>query len=67
LLVLFLGFGIHPVLAKLPRMHIKEGFFPLSWAIFWCVVTIPFWVIGLIQIRKLIAGVFLLFFMSFFA
>lgn len=36
-------------------MHIMEGFLPLPWAIFWWVVAIPFWVIGVITIRKLIA------------
>lgn len=41
--------------AKPQEMHIMEGFLPLGWAIFWWVVAIPFWVIGFIQIRKLIA------------
>jgi cobalt/nickel transport system permease protein len=54
-LALLLGFGIQPALAKPPAMHIMEGFLPLGWAIFWWVVAIPFWVIGFIQIRKLIA------------
>lgn len=36
-------------------MHIMEGFLPVGWAIFWFAVAIPFWVIGFIQIRKLIA------------
>lgn len=36
------------------RMHIMEGYLPLGWAIFWWVVAIPFWVIGFIQIRKVI-------------
>lgn len=35
-------------------MHIMEGFLPLGWAIFWWVVALPFWVIGFIQVRKLI-------------
>lgn len=37
------------------KMHIMEGFLPLKWAIFWWVVAIPFWVMGFIQIRKVIA------------
>jgi len=37
------------------KMHIMEGFLPLGWAIFWWVVAIPFWMIGFIQVRKLIA------------
>ncbi|MCS6882416.1 MAG: energy-coupling factor ABC transporter permease [Oscillochloridaceae bacterium] len=35
-------------------MHIMEGFLPPLWAAFWFVVTIPFWVIGLRQINRLI-------------
>ena len=38
-----------------PGMHIMEGFLPLQWAIFWWVAAIPFWVIGFVQIRKVIA------------
>jgi cobalt/nickel transport system permease protein len=38
-----------------PQMHIMEGFLPLGWAIFWWIVAIPFWVIGFIRIRKVIA------------
>lgn len=37
-------------------MHIMEGYLPLGWAIFWTVVAVPFWVIGFIQIRKVIVG-----------
>jgi cobalt/nickel transport system permease protein len=33
-----------------------EGYLPLGWAIFWTVVAVPFWVIGFIQIRKVIVG-----------
>lgn len=50
-LALILGFGIRPVRA----MHIMEGFLPIGWAIFWFVVSIPFWVVGMIQIRKIVA------------
>ena len=35
-------------------MHIMEGYLPLPWAIFWWLVAIPFWIIGFIQIRKLL-------------
>ncbi|NOZ48434.1 MAG: energy-coupling factor ABC transporter permease [Chloroflexi bacterium] len=35
-------------------MHIMEGYLPLPWAIFWWLVALPFWVIGFIQIRKLL-------------
>ncbi len=37
-----------------PKMHVMEGYLPLGWAIFWWVVAIPFWVIGFIQIRKVL-------------
>lgn len=36
-------------------MHIMEGFLPVKWAVFWLIVFIPFLVLGLIRIRKLIA------------
>ncbi|NJL06205.1 MAG: energy-coupling factor ABC transporter permease [Chloroflexaceae bacterium] len=32
-----------------------EGFLPPIWALFWFIVALPFWVIGLRQITKLIA------------
>ena len=51
LLVFLLGYGIRPVYA----MHIMEGFLPVGWAIFWFAVSIPFWVVGFIQIKKLVA------------
>lgn len=35
-------------------MHIMEGFLPFGWAIFWWVVAIPFWVMGFVQLRKLV-------------
>jgi cobalt/nickel transport system permease protein len=50
LLVLLLGYGIRPVKA----MHIMEGFLPPIWAAIWFAVAIPFWVIGFIQIKRLV-------------
>jgi cobalt/nickel transport system permease protein len=35
-----------------PAMHIMEGFLPVGWAIFWFAVSIPFWVIGYVRIRR---------------
>lgn len=35
-------------------MHIMEGFLPPFWAAFWFVVTLPFWVIGLRRINRLL-------------
>ncbi len=43
----------YPIAAP-PKMHIMEGFLPLGWAVFWWVVALPFWVLGFIQVRKLI-------------
>jgi cobalt/nickel transport system permease protein len=42
------------VLAKPVQMHIMEGFLPPVWAIVWWVIAIPFWVIGFIQLQKLV-------------
>jgi cobalt/nickel transport system permease protein len=33
-------------------MHIMEGFLPVTWCITWFIVTVPFLMIGLAQIRK---------------
>lgn len=49
----FIAFAT-PAHAMPPQMHIMEGFLPLQWAIFWWVVAVPFWVIGLIRMRKLV-------------
>jgi cobalt/nickel transport system permease protein len=54
LLAMLLGFGITPVLAKPLQMHIMEGFLPVGWAIFWFAVAIPFWVIGFLQIKRIV-------------
>lgn len=35
-------------------MHIMEGYLPLPWAIFWWLVALPFWIIGFVQVRKLL-------------
>lgn len=34
-------------------MHIMEGFLPITWAVFWWVLIIPFWVIGFHQLTKI--------------
>ncbi len=54
LLAVMLLFANQTVWAKPAQMHIMEGFLPLGWAIFWWAVAIPFWVIGFIQIRKIL-------------
>lgn len=48
---LLLGYGIRPAYA----MHIMEGFLPPIWAIIWFIVAVPFWVVGFIQIKRLVA------------
>jgi len=48
-LALLLGYNIYPVKA----MHIMEGFLPPLWSLFWFLVAIPFWFIGLRQIKQL--------------
>jgi len=54
LLALLLGYGIQPVFAKPPQMHIMEGFLPPVWAAVWWAIALPFWVIGFVQVRKLV-------------
>jgi cobalt/nickel transport system permease protein len=49
--VLLLVFEAQPAYA----MHIMEGFLPPLWALFWFVVVIPFWVIGVRRLRALIS------------
>ena len=34
-------------------MHIAEGFLPVQWAIFWWVVTLPFFVLGLRSLTRI--------------
>ncbi|WCN38816.1 energy-coupling factor ABC transporter permease [Aneurinibacillus uraniidurans] len=34
-------------------MHIMEGFLPVKWAVFWWVVFVPFFVLGLRSIRRI--------------
>jgi len=53
-LAIILLFANQTVWAKPAQMHIMEGFLPVGWAIFWWVVAIPFWVIGFIQIKKIL-------------
>lgn len=42
------------VWAAPPKMHIMEGFLPPAWALVWWVVALPFWIIGLRQVQKLL-------------
>ncbi|MBF2067564.1 MAG: energy-coupling factor ABC transporter permease [Calothrix sp. C42_A2020_038] len=39
--------------AKAYAMHIMEGFLPVEWAIFWFIVALPFFVLGLRNITRI--------------
>ncbi len=54
LLLAVLLLSVQAAWAKPQAMHIMEGFLPLWWAVFWWLVAIPFWIIGFIQIRKVV-------------
>lgn len=43
-------------LAKPLQMHIMEGFLPPIWCIVWFAVAIPFWIVGFIGIKKVVAA-----------
>ncbi len=49
-IALMLGYAIMPVKA----MHIMEGFLPPLWSLFWFVAAMPFWIIGIIRIKRLV-------------
>ncbi|MGI9953274.1 energy-coupling factor ABC transporter permease [Moorellaceae bacterium AZ2] len=44
----------------LPRpayaMHIMEGFLPVGWAGFWFLAVIPFWIAGLLSLKRKVEG-----------
>lgn len=52
LLLAFVLLNLGVAYAKPAQMHIMEGFLPVGWAIFWFVVSLPFWVIGFNRIRR---------------
>lgn len=37
-------------------MHIMEGFLPLKWCLFWGLLSLPFFVAGLVSIKKTVAN-----------
>ena len=51
LLVLLIIFRPQPVSA----MHIMEGYLPLVWCIVWFLLFLPFFIFGLIKIKKIIS------------
>lgn len=42
------------VWAAPPQMHIMEGFLPPLWAVVWWAVALPFWFLGVRQLRKVL-------------
>lgn len=50
LLIMFLLLGLSPM--NVYAMHIMEGFLPKEWAIFWTVVMIPFFILGIRNLNK---------------
>lgn len=50
----FLVFLVFMVNLNTFSMHIMEGFLPVSWTIFWWALTIPFFIYGIISIKKIV-------------
>jgi cobalt/nickel transport system permease protein len=48
-LALMAGLSFYLVIAPTPAsaMHIAEGFLPVQWAVFWWIVAVPFFLLGL--------------------
>ena len=44
------------ILVSVPKpayaMHIMEGFLPVGWAVFWWVVALPFFILGLRSLTR---------------
>ena len=54
-LIVALVLGAAQVVQAAPmRMHVMEGFLPIGWAIFWWAVALPFWWIGIRQVREVL-------------
>jgi len=54
LLAILLG-TISTAHARSNSMHIMEGFLPLFWCIVWFIAVLPFWIVGIIHIRRIIS------------
>ncbi|WP_457612061.1 energy-coupling factor ABC transporter permease, partial [Methanocaldococcus sp.] len=35
-------------------MHIMDGYLPIKWCIFWYIIAIIFWILGIRQLRKIL-------------
>ena len=54
-LIALLVLGSAQVVQASPmQMHVMEGFLPIGWAIFWWAEALPFWVIGIRQVREVL-------------
>lgn len=54
-LIALLVLGSAQVVQAAPmRMHVMEGFLPIGWALFWWAVALPFWIIGIRQVREIL-------------
>ncbi len=50
------GLSFHLIIGQTPpayAMHIMEGFLPVQWAIFWWIIFIPFFILGLRSIQRI--------------
>ncbi|WP_449417689.1 energy-coupling factor ABC transporter permease [Phormidium nigroviride] len=55
-LILMAGLSFHLIIGQTPpayAMHIMEGFLPVQWAIFWWIIFIPFFILGLRSIQRI--------------
>ena len=48
ILMAFLVIGVNSF-----SMHIMEGFLPVKWVVFWFVLCLPFWFLGIKKLKKL--------------
>ncbi|NHM28453.1 energy-coupling factor ABC transporter permease [Desulfofundulus sp. TPOSR] len=53
LLLLFTYFMIFPQ-QNAWAMHIMEGFLPVGWCVFWYVLSLPFLIVGILSIQKVV-------------
>lgn len=55
-LILMAGLSFYLIIGQTPpayAMHIMEGFLPVQWAIFWWIIFIPFFILGLRSIQRI--------------
>ncbi|WP_407926108.1 energy-coupling factor ABC transporter permease [Calidifontibacillus erzurumensis] len=52
-LLLLIVYFVVNVPTNAAAMHIMEGYLPIGWTLFWWVVFLPFFIMGLVKIKKL--------------